>query len=83
MAFIEGNEIDFYKKQELDFKAQLVPLLYSRGRYTHYSDTLHDFSVTIPRCHKEVCVNNFFPLSSHSKTLEFSDYRMRFIRPVI
>ena len=30
--------------------AQLVPLPYSQGRSTHYSDKLHDFSVTIPRC---------------------------------
>ena len=30
--------------------AQLVPLLFSRGRFTRYSDGLHDFSVTIPRC---------------------------------
>ena len=29
--------------------AQLVPLPYSRGRSTRYSDRLHDFSVTIPR----------------------------------
>ena len=28
--------------------AQLVPLLFSRGRSTRYSDRLHDFSVTIP-----------------------------------
>ena len=34
--------------------AQLVPLPYSRGRSTLYSDRLHDFSVTIPRCHKDV-----------------------------
>ena len=27
---------------------QLVPLPYSRGRSTRYSDRLHDFSVTIP-----------------------------------
>ena len=41
--------------------AQLVPLPYSRGRSTRYSDRLHDFSVTIPRCYKDVCVNSFFP----------------------
>ena len=41
--------------------AELVPLLYSRGRSTHYSDRLHDFSVTIPRCYKDVYVNSFFP----------------------
>ena len=41
--------------------AQLVPLPYSRGRSTRYSDRLHDFSATIPRCCKDVCVNSFFP----------------------
>ena len=41
--------------------AQLVPLLYCRGRPTHYPDGLHDFSVTIPRCCKNVHVNSFFP----------------------
>ena len=40
---------------------QLVPLPYSRGRSTRYSDRLHDFSVTIPRCYKDVYVNSFFP----------------------
>ena len=35
---------------------QLVPLPYSR-----YSDRLHDFSVTIPRCYKDFYVNSFFP----------------------
>ena len=41
--------------------AQLVPLPYSRGRSTCYSDRLDDFSVTIPRCYKDVYVNSFFP----------------------
>ena len=41
--------------------AQLVPLPYSQGRSTRYSDILHDFSVTIPRCYKDVYVNSFFP----------------------
>ena len=41
--------------------AQLVPLPYSRGRSTRYSDILHDFSVTMPRCYKDVYVNSFFP----------------------
>ena len=40
--------------------AQLVPLPHSRGRSTHYSDRLHDFSVTIPRCYKDVYANSFF-----------------------
>ena len=41
--------------------AELVPLPFSRGRSTRYSDRLHDFSVTIPRCYKDVYVNSFFP----------------------
>ena len=40
--------------------AQLVPLSFSRGRSTRYSDRLHDFSITIPRCYKDVYVNSFF-----------------------
>ena len=42
--------------------AQLIPLPYSsQGRSVRYSDRLHDFSVTIPRCYKNVYVNSFFP----------------------
>ena len=41
--------------------AQLVSFSFSRGRSTHYSDRLHDFSVTIPRCYKDDYVNSFFP----------------------
>ena len=41
--------------------ARLVPLPFSRGRSTRYSDRLHDFSVTIPRCYKDVYVNSLFP----------------------
>ena len=41
--------------------AQMVPLPYSRGRSTRYSDRLHNISVTIPRCYKDVYVNSFFP----------------------
>ena len=41
--------------------AQLVPLPFSHGRSTYYCDRLHDFSVTIPRCYKNVYVNSFFP----------------------
>ena len=41
--------------------AQVFPLPFSRGRCTRYSDGLHDFSVTIPRCYKNVYVNSFFP----------------------
>ena len=41
--------------------AQLVLLPYFWKRSTDYSDRLHDFSVTIPRCYKDVFVNSFFP----------------------
>ena len=41
--------------------AQLVPLPFSRGRSTRYSDRLHDFPTTIPRCYEDVHVNSFFP----------------------
>ena len=40
---------------------QLLPLLYSSGTSTRYSDGLHDFSATIPRCYKDAYVNSFFP----------------------
>ena len=41
--------------------AQLVPLPFSKGRSTRYSDKWHDHSVTITRCYKGVYVNRFFP----------------------
>ena len=40
--------------------AKLVPLPFSRGLSTRYSDGLNDFLVTIPRCYKAVYVNTFF-----------------------
>ena len=40
--------------------AQLVPLHFSRGKSTRYSDRLHSFSDTCPRCYKDVYVNSFF-----------------------
>ena len=43
---------------------QMVPLPFYRGKSTRYSDRLHDFSVTIPRCYKDVYVNSFFPLTA-------------------
>ena len=39
----------------------MVALPYSRVSATRYSDRLHDFSVTIPRCYKDIYVNSFFP----------------------
>ena len=54
--------------------AQLVPLPFSRGRSTRYFDRLHDFSVTIPRCCKDVYINCFFLRTA--RPLEFFAYRM-------
>ena len=44
--------------------AQLVPYPFSEGRSTRYSDRLHDFSVIIPRCYKDVYANSFFPCTA-------------------
>ena len=43
---------------------QLVPLPFSKGRSSRFSDRLYDFSVTIPRCYKDVYVNSFFPIQT-------------------
>ena len=39
----------------------MVPLPFSCGSSTRCSDRLHDFSVTIPGCYKDVYVNSYFP----------------------
>ena len=39
--------------------AELIPLPYSWGWSTCYSDRLYDFSVSIPRCYMDVYVNDF------------------------
>ena len=67
--------------------AQLVPLPFSRGRSTHYSERLHDFSVTIPICYKDVCVNSFFsctaklwnslPIECFHLTCDLSGFKSR------
>ena len=41
--------------------AQLVSLPFSQVTSTHYSDRVHYFYVTIPRCYKDVYFNSFFP----------------------
>ena len=50
----------YYFGRCLSDLAELVPLPYSGGRCTRYSDRLHDFSVTIPRCYKDDYVSSFF-----------------------
>ena len=51
----------YYFARFLSELVQRVSFPYSRGRSTCYSDRLHVFSVTIPRCYKDVYVNSFFP----------------------
>ena len=73
--------------------AQLVPLPFSRGRSTRYSDGLHDFSVTIPRCYKDVHVNSFFPCTAKlwtslpiecfRLTYDLSDFKSRINRHLL
>ena len=41
--------------------SELAQPVYSQGKSTRYSDRLHDFSVTISRCYKDVYFNSFFP----------------------
>ena len=70
--------------------AQLVPLPFSRGRSTRYSDRLHDFSVTIPRSYTDVYVNSFFlrtaklwnslPKECFPLTYDLNGFKSRFSR---
>ena len=44
--------------------ARLAPLPLSWGRSNRYSHRLHDFTVTITTCYKDVYVNSFFPCTA-------------------
>ena len=73
--------------------AQLFPLPFSRGRSTRYSERLHDFSVTIPRCYKDVYVNSFsprtanlwisLPIECFPLTYDFSGFKSRISRHLL
>ena len=41
--------------------SELLPLHHVRGHSTRYSNSLHDFVVTVPQYSKEVYANSFFP----------------------
>ena len=72
---------------------QLVPLAFSRGRSTNYSDRMHDFSFTIPRCYKDVYVNSSFPRTARiwnslpiecfPLTYDLSDFKSRINRHLL
>ena len=59
-----GISYRYYFGRSSSDLAQLVPLPFSCGRSTHYSDRLHDSSITTPRCYKDVYVNSFFPCTT-------------------
>ena len=43
---------------------RLVPLRFSWGRSTRYSDRLHDFSITMPKCYKDIYFSSSFPCTA-------------------
>ena len=69
-----------------------VPLPYSRGRSTRWSDRLH-FSVAILRCYKDVYVNsflpptarlwNFLPIECFPLTCDLNDLKSRINRHLL
>ena len=73
--------------------AKLVPLPFFQGRFTRYSDRLHDFSVTIPRCYKDVYVNSFFrrtarlwnslPIECFPLTYDLNGFKSRISRHLL
>ena len=73
--------------------AQLVPLPFSQGKSTRYSDRMSDFSVTILRCYKDVYVNSFFPhttklwnslpIERFPLTYDLSDFKSRINRHLL
>ena len=69
--------------------AQLIPLPCFWGRFACYSDRLHNFSVTIPRCYKDVYVSffprtaspwNSLPIECFSLTYDLNDFKSRINR---
>ena len=73
--------------------AQLLPLPFPRGKSSHYSDRLDDFSMTIPRCYKGVYVNSFFhcrgrlwnslPIECFPLTYDLSGFKSRINRHLL
>ena len=47
-----------------------VPVSYSSGSSTPFSDRLHDLSVAIPRCYKDVCVTSVFLWSKIAESID-------------
>ena len=54
----------YYFGRYLSELAQMVALSFHWGKSTRYFDRLHDFTVAIPRYHKNVYVSSFFPCTA-------------------
>ena len=64
--------------------AQLVPHPFFQGRSNRYFDRLCDFSVTIPRCYKDVNVSSFFPLIARLwNSLLIECFHLTYVFPLI
>ena len=57
----------YYFDRCLPELSNLVPFPFSQGRSTRYSDRLHDFSVTIPRCCKYAYISSLFPCTARPR----------------
>ena len=72
--------------------AQLVPLPFSRGRCSCYSDRLHNFCVTIPRCYMFFVISffprtarlwNSLPIKCFPLTYDLSGFKSRIKRRLL
>ena len=59
--------------------AELVPLFYSRGRYSRYSNRFHDFSLIIPRCYRDITATmcNSLLVSCFPKSYDLNNFNYR------
>ena len=55
LSFIRRSYFSWWSSE----LTKLIPFLYSRGRSTRYSNTFHNFFVTIPRSYKDARVDIF------------------------
>ena len=97
---INDNEVTLFEQvvlyccnNTLKKRRANISLPFSPGRSTRYSDRLHDFSVTIPRCYKDFYVNSFFPptarpwnslpIECFPLTCNFSGFKSRINRQLL
>ena len=68
----------YYFGRYLSQLAELVPIPHSRGRSTSYFNSLHDFSVSVPRCYIGFFGSSFFPCTA--RLLNFLPAKCFFFR---